>query len=239
MKQGRSHKNPLFYEDYYYRVRYACSFKRLAKQKVSNEMCVLEAGCGKRSVLKECELTPARTVGIEILFEDIVQNQALDLRTVGNLEDLPFRDEEFDLIICRNVVEHLPSPRLVFDEFARVLKEGGMVMIRTPNIYNPLMFISAVLPLRLRCWIKRNLLHDEEGDTFPTYYGCNSRRTMTSTLRKAGFTPEEVRFDGLMAYFDFSTVLLTLIVLYEKLTDFGPLRMFKMWLIAGFRKSSR
>ena len=43
---------------------------------------------------------------------------------------LPFRDKQFDYVICSHVLEHIPEPRQFLDELARVGRGG---YIETPN----------------------------------------------------------------------------------------------------------
>jgi len=49
-------------------------------------------------------------------------------------EDLPFEDEYFDLVVVKEIVEHLYSCEMLLREAYRVLKEGGHIYITTPNI---------------------------------------------------------------------------------------------------------
>jgi len=52
----------------------------------------------------------------------------------GCVDDLPYPDNYFDVIVLSEVLEHLPySPLKMFREFKRVLKPGGAVQISTPN----------------------------------------------------------------------------------------------------------
>jgi SAM-dependent methyltransferase len=58
---------------------------------------------------------------------------------VADLRDLPFGDDEFDLVVSFETIEHVPDPKTVLDELARVLKPGGLLLISTPNrdVYTP------------------------------------------------------------------------------------------------------
>jgi 2-polyprenyl-3-methyl-5-hydroxy-6-metoxy-1,4-benzoquinol methylase len=49
-----------------------------------------------------------------------------------NLE-LPDWDEEFDLVVAAEVIEHLENPRQTMREIFRVLRPGGAVLVTTPN----------------------------------------------------------------------------------------------------------
>jgi len=51
-----------------------------------------------------------------------------------NLEDLTFADEEFDLFITQDVMEHLFKPQKAFKEIARVLKPDGAHVFTVPLI---------------------------------------------------------------------------------------------------------
>jgi len=47
---------------------------------------------------------------------------------------LPFGDESFDLIVCNDVIQHLPgegADELAFREFYRALAPGGCLLVRT------------------------------------------------------------------------------------------------------------
>ena len=46
---------------------------------------------------------------------------------------LPFADYEFDLVWCVEVIEHLTDPAFSIAEFKRVLKQGGTLLLTTPN----------------------------------------------------------------------------------------------------------
>lgn len=47
---------------------------------------------------------------------------------------LPFPDSEFDLITCFGVLHHIPNVGKIINEYCRVLKAGGYVLIREPII---------------------------------------------------------------------------------------------------------
>jgi len=55
---------------------------------------------------------------------------------------LQFPDQQFDLVILQDVIEHLPKPQEALNEIYRVLKTGGLLYFSTPNRWSPLNFIS-------------------------------------------------------------------------------------------------
>lgn len=48
-------------------------------------------------------------------------------------KDLPFKDGEFDYIVCQDVLEHMPDSGRLMREMHRVLNAGGMLEIRVPH----------------------------------------------------------------------------------------------------------
>ena len=50
-------------------------------------------------------------------------------------ENLPFKDEQFDLIICHTVIEHVSNVEIVLSEMNRVLSPRGFIHLEAPN-YN-------------------------------------------------------------------------------------------------------
>src|SRR5437588_12691049 len=53
----------------------------------------------------------------------------LDVRVArADAESLPFADQSFDLLLGHAVLHHLPNLDKAFDEFARVLRPGGLIV---------------------------------------------------------------------------------------------------------------
>jgi predicted SAM-dependent methyltransferase len=47
--------------------------------------------------------------------------------------NLPFKDNEYDLILCNHVLEHIPDDTKAMQELYRVLKPGGMAILQIPQ----------------------------------------------------------------------------------------------------------
>jgi len=54
-----------------------------------------------------------------------------------DIEKLAFEDEQFHLIICNHVLEHVADPQTALKEFYRCLKPNGLLIAQTP--YSPLL----------------------------------------------------------------------------------------------------
>lgn len=206
-------------------------FEGMVKQMLRPEMVLLDAGCGKGEFLDRLGPATRRAVGIDLSKESVRRaghNAALAL---GTLEALPFRDETFDLITCRWVVEHLEDPRMSLSELNRVLRSGGRMVLLTSNAHSYASVLSRLLPLRAKRSIL-NRLGRGESDTFPTYYRCNAVRKIRSAAAETGFTVETLLLVGSPFYLFYFRPLFRIAVFYEKLTDTAALRGGKIHIIA-------
>jgi len=48
-------------------------------------------------------------------------------------DNLPFKDESFDFVINKDVLEHLLNPENLVHEIARITRKGGRALIHVPN----------------------------------------------------------------------------------------------------------
>jgi len=51
---------------------------------------------------------------------------------VSDITDIPTPDSSFDVVLCSEVLEHVPDPTHALDEFARIVKPGGKLIITAP-----------------------------------------------------------------------------------------------------------
>lgn len=97
---------------------------------------VLDVGCGEGFTLERLhkQKIGSRLVGIDFLDLAIKignkERSYLDLK-VGNIYDIPFKDNEFDLVICSEVLEHIDDPEKGLSELKRVAKK--FVVLSVPN----------------------------------------------------------------------------------------------------------
>lgn len=54
------------------------------------------------------------------------------VREIVDITDIPFKENDFDFIICNHVLEHVPDDKSGMSELHRVLKQGGKAMINVP-----------------------------------------------------------------------------------------------------------
>src|SRR5699024_8703099 len=93
---------------------------------------VLEAGCGARSHLAYPGGT--RVVGVDLLRSQLRRNTSTPHLVQGDVTALPVAAASADLVVCWDVLEHLPAPERAFAEIARVLRPGGLAVLALPHI---------------------------------------------------------------------------------------------------------
>src|ERR1019366_2690520 len=52
---------------------------------------------------------------------------------VGLIPNIPFPDSTFDAVAMLDVLEHMYDPVLSIQECARLLKPGGLLVVKSPN----------------------------------------------------------------------------------------------------------
>jgi SAM-dependent methyltransferase len=64
-----------------------------------------------------------------------LQSRAWDTSRIDLVSDItaiPAPDASFDAVLCSEVLEHVPEPTHALDEFARLLKPGGVLILTAP-----------------------------------------------------------------------------------------------------------
>jgi 2-polyprenyl-3-methyl-5-hydroxy-6-metoxy-1,4-benzoquinol methylase len=144
-------ESKLFYEkqriDYYSNPR-----KDILPLLPENILKVLEIGCGQGATLQWIQTIRdcVKVVGVELFPEAAeIAKKRLDSVIQGNIEsiELPFENNEFDLILCLDVLEHLIDPWDVLKKLATLLKLGGSLITSIPNVKHykvilPLLFLG-------------------------------------------------------------------------------------------------
>ncbi|HRR97004.1 MAG TPA: class I SAM-dependent methyltransferase, partial [Candidatus Ratteibacteria bacterium] len=109
------------------------SIKRIVK---SEKLKLLDIGCGFGYVLKA-----GKDIGWEVMGLDMAEWMVEYARKefgvkaeVGKFPGINFKAESFDIITLLEVIEHLPDPSLGLKDICTVLKKGGYLIVRVPNI---------------------------------------------------------------------------------------------------------
>ncbi|MGD9247679.1 MAG: methyltransferase domain-containing protein [Desulfobacteraceae bacterium] len=119
-------------------------------QKLSLECAdtILDIGCGSgRHTAAAYDLHKGLVVGADTNLDDL---KAAETRLSwhenfnrheqnrwslagADITALPFRDQSMDLVICSEVLEHIPNPNLAIGECIRVLRPGKHMVVSVPR----------------------------------------------------------------------------------------------------------
>lgn len=134
---------------------------------------ILDLGCGKgRFCRKIKDFGFVNIIGVEPSKEliRIARRNNKDIKFVqASATDLPFGDNEFDILVCIEVLEHIPDTEKAIKEMKRVLRPGGRILIMDKNILSlhPLYFIPTLfwknfLENRNKWFYPRNFIFKEK-----------------------------------------------------------------------------
>lgn len=150
-----------------------------------NPKRVLDAGSGTgvMTFLLQRRYPNAAVVGVDLDVEAIAICRAIARRakrkvqfTVADLRALPW-SEQFDLIICVDILEHLENDTQALAELFQALTPGGLLLLHVPSRYRR-------YPI-----YQKSVNFDVPGHVRPGY----DPDEIVNKTRKAGFTVQEYR----------------------------------------------
>lgn len=101
----------------------------------------------------------------------------------GDAENLAFPNNKFDVIVSMETIEHLRNPQKFIKEIKRVLKQGGLLIISTPNalVYpkGNTFHIKEFTPEKYKIMLKKyfkNLKMFFQGNTIVTYIKKDNKK---------------------------------------------------------------
>jgi len=110
---------------------------------------VLDIGC-KHAFL--CDYLAEKGMNCDYYGLDIsgkviesVKHKKGTFQTCDIMKGLPFGDGQFDYIFCLEVLEHVENPTFLLNQFERVLKDDGMLLLSVPNPYEWLSILAELL----------------------------------------------------------------------------------------------
>ena len=189
---------------------------------------VLDFGCGRgaygedpirfRRELRILKGKAQCVIGLDV-NPDAAQNPFIDRFHLIQGPTWPLENEQIDMVLSDNVLEHLLDPQAFFREARRVLRPGGFICIRTPNRWNYIALISQIIPGHRQAQVlaaaKPGL---KQADVFPTVYRCNSLLALRRALDEHGFEHTVYGYEAEPSYLSFSRLAYALGVLHQKMS---------------------
>lgn len=101
---------------------------------ITNDSNVLDVGCFNQYLLKMIRKKSSATLHGVDLDTGAISNPYLDcdLR-IADARNLPFRNEEFDIIFTMDTLEHIDKIDIAIKEIYRCLKKDGVAILSGPT----------------------------------------------------------------------------------------------------------
>jgi len=122
---------------------------------------ILDLGCGMGGLLVALNLEGIDAIGLEPnhdyceITELRGQRYKIDSKVhEAHGENMPFGNHYFDVIICKDVLEHCKNPQQLLKESYRVLKPKGQMYVTATNRF---CFVDPHYHLRFVNWLPRKL----------------------------------------------------------------------------------
>jgi len=114
---------------YFARRELYLSMKRLGRHITG---AILDVGCGSKPYQHLFSVTSY--IGMEI--QKGAKDGSMEADVLYDGRVFPFRMEQFDSVLCTQVLEHVFEPSAFLKEIHRVLKPGGTLLLTTPFVWD-------------------------------------------------------------------------------------------------------
>jgi SAM-dependent methyltransferase len=118
---------------WWYRGRRRVIAELLARVALPPGAEILDAGCGSGRNMADLALLGTVT-GVEVADVSVARARERGVGEVVqcSITELPFSDEQFDLAVCFDVVEHVDDQLRALAELHRVVRPGGTLVVTVP-----------------------------------------------------------------------------------------------------------
>ena len=147
----------------------------LDKTLPATELAIYEAGGGSTSFLPLGVLRRAHVTVVDIDEDQIRSNDYAQAAILGDIQTHRFPENSFDLVICYNVIEHVPDVEAALLGFCQSLKQNGLILIGAPNPRSLSGVVTKYSPHWFHVWFYRYVRGDKKAGLpgcapFPTEF---------------------------------------------------------------------
>jgi ubiquinone/menaquinone biosynthesis C-methylase UbiE len=205
-------------------------FESIILKHLRPDHTILDAGCGITTYAAakgKCRMV----IGVDA-DTHVTRNRHVDTIIHGDLTNLPFPDNTFDIVMSWTVLEHIDNPQSCLKELARVCKPGGLMVHTTPNLLHYANFLISATPYSFHKWFIQHIMGTNDFP-YPTRYKINTPRQFKKLTRNNGFLPSEIRMvDTGPVYLHWLSPAYALGLIYHRIVNaFGFLAYFRAFMI--------
>ena len=107
---------------------------------------VLDVGCGTGSITNEIRKNVRFVVGIDVSIEMVkLAKRRGVISVVANAENLPFKKNVFDKVICITTIQNIKNQERAMNEMERVCRKKGMIIVTAMKKSKKIFFLRYFL----------------------------------------------------------------------------------------------
>lgn len=181
---------------------------------------VVDIGGGKSCSFRKYRKAhlQSKIIAVDISAQELEHNDDVDEKRVADAVcNLPFAQEEVDMIVSRSVLEHLNQLELFIANAHKILKTDGHFIHLFPSKFAPFAVLNQILPHKLAKTILYLLREESKGiGGFPALYDQCYYRAIKKLLLRYNFEIVEFQLSYYQSrYFSFLLPLFLASALYE------------------------
>ena len=181
----------------------------------------------------------AKIIAVDMSIEAMENNRDVDEKRVADItQNIPFENNEVDLIVSRSVLEHLKYLDNFIIESKRVLKRNGYCIHLLPSKFAPFAIINQILPKKLSKKLLYFFHPQLKGIAgFPAFYANCYYSSIKSLFEKHDFEIVDLKTNYYQSpYFNFLIPLFLISALYEILLQFIGAKNLSAYILIVAKK---
>jgi ubiquinone/menaquinone biosynthesis C-methylase UbiE len=170
------------------RQRYEIVFSLIGSLSLDQDINILDIGAGSGRISRFLNSRFDSVIALDIVVASSLEDAGNECEfpiVEGTLPHLPFENGYFDLVVCSEVIEHIPNQRNQLEaisEIQRVTATEGYMILSTPNPRSPFYRIRNLIKSFGKCI--GMVEDDEEGQLVESWVSPKTlRRTIKSEFR--------------------------------------------------------
>jgi 2-polyprenyl-6-hydroxyphenyl methylase/3-demethylubiquinone-9 3-methyltransferase len=132
-----------------------------------NSKNIVDVGCGGGVLTEALAQSGAKTTGIDLAHDSL---EVAKLHLFESQLEIPYLEvsvedfsevekSKFDVVVCMEMLEHVPDPQSIIDSCAKLLKPGGWLFVSTLNRSPKAMMLGIVAAEHLLQMIPKGTHH--------------------------------------------------------------------------------
>lgn len=142
---------------------------------------ILDVGCGEGVLVERFYKRGYNIIGLDL-------NYSSNIVKKGDITEMPFKGQEFDIVLCLDIIEHLnfDKQEKALTEIKRVLKDNGILLLSVPNLSH---FASRIFFLFTGNLIRTSRIERHPGDRPINEYADLLNKSGFRILKRKGIFP--------------------------------------------------